>query len=297
MFTYDLCLVWNWEYDADFVHLLNRVCRQKNLALLKITPDNLDKSLKLIYEQRISFRVYYDRASDVDNSFLPLVNWVKEHGVYSINPYDKAIRAYDKALMHPDLIHAGLYAPYSIILPSYEEQPDLSPVDLSPLGGDFTIKPSHGSGGDGVMTKATCWDQVITLRQEHPRDKYLLQAHITPRKLDARSAWFRVIYCTGKIYPCWWHGKDYVYTAVTKTEQDQYGLCPLNEAAERIARVCGLDLFSTEIAYTPEGLFVVVDYVNDPIDLRLRSKAIDGVPDDIVHDITSRIVDLVLAHL
>ena len=135
------------------------------------------------------------------------------------------------------------------------------------------------------------------MRREHADDKYLLQAHITPRKLDMRSAWFRVIYCTGKIYPCWWHGKDYVYAPVTKEEQDQYGLAPLNEAAEKIAHVCELDLFSTEIAYTSEGLFVVVDYVNDPIDLRLRSKAIDGVPDEIVHDIAGRLADLVCTRI
>ncbi|MBN1408231.1 MAG: hypothetical protein JW956_10595 [Calditrichaceae bacterium] len=297
MFTYDLCLAWNWEYDADFVKLLNTVCRAKNLALLKITPANIAQSLQLLSEQRIGFRTFFDRASEVDTRFIPLINWVRENRIYSINSHERAVRACDKALMHPDLIHGGLYVPYTIILPSYEVQPEISPVDLSPLGGDFTIKPAHGSGGDGVMIKATSWNQVVTMRREHPADKYLLQAHITPRKLDTRSAWFRVIYCTGKIYPCWWHGKHYVYAPVTKEEQDQYGLSPLNEAAEKIARISGLDLFSTEIAYTPEGLFVVVDYVNDPIDLRLRSKAIDGVPDDIVNDITSRIVDLVLAHL
>lgn len=295
MFTYDLCLAWNWEYDADFVHLLNTVCRNRNLALLKIAPDNLEKTLSLLYERRISFRAFFDRASDVDTNFMPLVNWVREQGIYSINPYDKAFRAYDKALIHFDLISAGLYVPYTIILPSYKEQPDLDPVDLSPLGGNFTIKPAHGGGGEGVMTNATCWDQVLTMRQAYTDDKYLLQAYITPRKLDSRSAWFRIIYCTGKIYPCWWHGSNHVYTPVTENDQNHYGLSPLNEAAEKIAHVCGLDLFSTEIAYTPEGLFVVVDYVNDPIDIRLRSRAIDGVPDEIVHDIAGRLTDLVCA--
>jgi hypothetical protein len=55
-------------------------------------------------------------------------------------------------------------------------------------------------------------------------------------------------------------------------------------------------LFSTEITITSDGRFVIVDYVNDPIDLRLQSKAFDGVPDDIVKDITERLVELILIH-
>jgi hypothetical protein len=55
-------------------------------------------------------------------------------------------------------------------------------------------------------------------------------------------------------------------------------------------------LFSTEITLTPDGRFVIVDYVNDPIDLRLQSKTFDGVPDDIVEDITERLAEFVLIH-
>jgi hypothetical protein len=56
-----------------------------------------------------------------------------------------------------------------------------------------------------------------------------------------------------------------------------------------------LDLFSTEIALTLDGLFMVVDYVNDPIDLRLQSKATDGVPDQIVSHIAESLVERVSA--
>jgi hypothetical protein len=47
---------------------------------------------------------------------------------------------------------------------------------------------------------------------------------------------------------------------------------------------------------TPDGRFVIVDYVNDPIDLRLQSKTFDGVPDDIVRDITETLAEFVLIH-
>ena len=39
--------------------------------------------------------------------------------------------------------------------------------------------------------------------------------------------------------------------------------------------------------------FVVVDYVNDGIDTRIQSKAVDGVPDEVMQGITSQLVELV----
>jgi hypothetical protein len=196
--------------------------------------------------------------------------------------------------MHFVLVNAGLNVPHTIILPAYEEQPILSSIDLASLGEQFIIKPGHGSGGEGVMTKVTSWNQVLSGRQEHATDRYLLQAHVVPRELDLRPAWFRVIYCAGQVYPCWWNPHTHVYTPVTSAEKSSHGLGPLHDIAVAIARLCGLDLFSTEIAFTSEGLFVVVDYVNDQIDLRLQSKTFDGVPDDIVHDIAERLVSQVV---
>jgi hypothetical protein len=83
---------------------------------------------------------------------------------------------------------------------------------------------------------------------------------------------------------------------VTSSEETCYNLDSLRSITSSIANLCGLTLFSTEIAITSDGRFVVVDYVNDPIDLRLQSKAFDGVPDDIVKDITERLVELILTH-
>ncbi len=70
-----------------------------------------------------------------------------------------------------------------------------------------------------------------------------------------------------------------------------YSLSPLWDIAKKIERICGLDLFSTEITLTSNGHFVVVDYINDQIDLRLKSKAVDGIPDDIVYNIAELLVN------
>ena len=42
---YDLCLPWYWEYDIDFVQMIERACNEMELTLWQITPDNLLESI------------------------------------------------------------------------------------------------------------------------------------------------------------------------------------------------------------------------------------------------------------
>lgn len=287
--VYDVCLAWNWDYEADFANFLDIACRTHDLLLLQVTLSNLKDIINGLDNHQISFQVLYDRASDSDEDFLPLVQWAQNHQVVCLNPYEQARKTWDKVAMHQALIAARLYTPYTITLPTYNALPDLSPIDLSVLGERFVIKPAHGGGGEGVITENTSWNRVLLARKEFADDEYLLQTYITPIKLNSRQAWFRVIYCTGKIYPCWWDTHTHVYSPVTPEEEVVFHLAPLHQITNSIAHLCKLDLFSTEIAITSEGHFVIVDYVNDLIDLRLKSKASDGVPNEIVQDIAVRI--------
>jgi hypothetical protein len=295
MSSYNLCLAWNWEHDADFVKLLDLACQSRALSLLQITPENLLDILQSIASEEIAFQIFFDRASDADARFIPVVQWASNHAVHRINSHELARRAWDKVAMH-QAISVRMDTPSAIILPSYSEQPLLSEIDLTPLGESFTIKPAYGGGGDGVITEANSLSQVLIARQEFPSQRYLLQAQIIPARFGPRVAWFRVIYCAGKVYPCWWDNCTHIYTPVTSDEENGYNLGPLRSLTFSIAHMCGLDLFSTEITLTPDGRFVIVDYVNDPIDLRLQSKTFDGVPDDIVQDITKRLAEFVLIH-
>lgn len=296
MMIYDLCVAWNWAYDADFIGLLDSSCQTRGLSLLQIKPENLPQMLNALVGGELSCRFFFDRASDVDPQFLPLIQWVSEDSIRSINVYERASRSWDKAEMHTMLVSQGLSVPPTIILPPYIEQPDLAMLDLCPLGDQFTIKPAHGSGGVGVLTNATSWEQALTVRQEHATDQYLLQAHIIPVQLDTRPAWFRVLYCAGQVYPCWWHPSSHIYTSVTDADKESLRLYPLEEITSAIAELCGLDLFSTEIAHVSEDRFVVVDYVNDQIDLRLQSNAPEGVPDEIVKSIAQQLANHVADH-
>lgn len=294
--SYDFCIAWEWEHDSDIVVLFGDACRSRNISLMQITPHNLEYSIESLFNNRTTFWAFLDRASDTDRRFVPVVQWASNHPVFCINPHELASQAVNKASMHHALINAGLNTPHTIILPAYNEQQDLPPLDLSCLGERFNIKPAHGGGGEGVVKEATTWSRVLSARKEYPSDRYLLQAHIVPNRTGFLPSWFRVIYCTGQIYPCWWDPQTHIYSPVGASEERDYNLTQLRGITASIASICKLQLFSTEIALTGDGNFIVVDYVNDQIDLRLKSKAFDGVPDEIVQDIVFRLVDLVKQH-
>jgi len=295
MRSYDFCLAWNWEHDADFVMLLDLACQSRGLSLFQITPENLADTMRSLANEEITVQIFLDRASDADPRFIPVVQWACNHAVHYINPHELACRAWDKVAMH-QAISTSMETPVTIVLPSYDEEPLFPAIDLASLGEGFAIKPALGGGGDGVIIGATSLSQVLIARKAFPSQRYLLQAQIIPARLGPRMAWFRVTYCVEKVYPCWWDSLTHIHTPITSDEASSYNLTPLHGITSSIAQICELELFSTEIALTSNGRFVIVDYVNDPIDLRLQSKAFDGVPNDIVRDIADRLAALVLTH-
>lgn len=290
---YDLCLAWNWEYDFGFVQSMESACARQGLLLYQVRADNLDQVLGALTSGELSFAALHDRASDSDPRFQTLVDQARIRGMFCINPQERSRWACDKAIMHLEFIAHGLDIPHTLLLAPFNEQPGLPALDLTPLGGSFAIKPASGGGGWGVVLQAMDRGQVETARREYPQEKILLQAHVTPRRLGGLPAWFRILYCDGAIYPCWWDPQTHLYRSVTAEERFHFNLHPLHEIPLRIAQICGLHLFSTEIALTEAGRFLAVDYVNDPVDLRLQSRAMDGVPDAIVENIAGRLVRLV----
>ncbi|MGB9723518.1 MAG: hypothetical protein ACP5OO_10210 [Chloroflexia bacterium] len=142
-----------------------------------------------------------------------------------------------------------------------------------------------------MVIGAVSLEQVQAARRARPQERFLLQSHLEPVPLGDRPAWFRTLYCAGEIFACWWHPQDHLYTPVSAEEEERYKLTPLRSMASAIAHLSGMDLFSSEIALAPDGRFIVVDYVNDPLDL-LQSCTPEGVPDAIVKAIANRLVAL-----
>jgi hypothetical protein len=288
---YDLCLPWYWEYDIDFVQMVERACQEHGLTFWQITPETLLDSITALYKGEKSFRSILDR-SQYDSRFAPIHRWALEHSVRRINPAEVSKWSEDKTTMHLELITAGIHTPYTILLPPFIEQPVIPDLDLTPLGQQFVIKPSNEGGSEGVILGAFSMDQIRRARMQFPEQKYLIQETVTPRTIHGQPAWFRVFYAAGKTYPCFWHPLTHVFSRVTASDEHRYELAPLHDITRQIAAICRLDWFSTEIALTHEN-FVVVDYVNDGIDTRVQSKAVDGVPDAVMQSIANQLVTLV----
>ena len=288
---YDLCLPWYWEYDIDFVKMIERACSEQGLTFWEISPDTLLEGITSLYKGEHSFGAILDR-SQYDPRFEPIHRWALQHPVRRINPAEVSKWSEDKATMHLELITAGIHTPYTILLPPFIEQPVLPALDLAPLGSQFVIKPSHEGGSSGVVLGASSMEQVLRARMQFPEQKYLIQETITPRTIHGQPAWFRVFFAVGKTFPCWWHPLTHVFSRVTPQDENKYGLIPLHDITRRIALICRLDWFSTEIALTHEQ-FIAIDYVNDGIDTRVQSKAVDGVPDDVMQGIASQLVSLI----
>jgi hypothetical protein len=291
---YDLCLPWYWEYDDVFAEMVKQACIKEGISLWQIRPDNLLESITALYKGDTYFKTLLDRGQG-ESTFDPIPRWAQEYGVRRINPAEVSAWSEDKATMHLELISAGLHTPYTIFIAPFLEQPIISKIDLTPLGKKFVIKPSNGGGGEGVIMGASCMEEIFQARKEFPEQKYLIQAHITPQIIEEKPAWFRVFYANGETYPCWWDTNTHVYKNVTMEEETRYGLNKLRDTAQRIASICKLDWFSTEIALADE--FIVVDYVNDEIDTRVQSQAVDGVPDEVMNNIARQLVNIAKENL
>lgn len=297
---FHLAIAWNWEFDSDFIAGIERECSLRGISTYRIDTNHLPQVLKSLKQGDFVFQAFFDRATDADPEFLPLVKWMEEHATCLINPYHRVIHAIDKATMHLEFITNGLYVPTTIILSPYNEQRciTLNEDELKNLGKPFVIKPANTTGGGtGVILNATNLTDVIKNRQEHKNDKYLLQEMIIPKALGDKRAWLRVYFAFGEIIPCWWDDKTHRYTELTNEEEICFQLQGLRSAMETIQRICGLDFFSSEIAITESNKFVIVDYVNEVCDMRLQSKYFNGAPDNIVHKIEQLIAEHVKSHL
>jgi hypothetical protein len=286
---YDLCLPWYWEYDDIFAGMVERACIEEGISLWQIKPDNLLESITALYKGVLTFKTLLNRGQG-DPRFDPIPRWAHEYGARRINPVEISRWSEDKATMHLEFISNGLHTPYTILLAPFLEQPVISQIELTPLGENFVIKPSNGGGGEGVILGASSVEEILTARMEFPEQKYLIQAHVTPQIIEDAPAWFRVFYANGETYPCWWDPETHIYAPLTAQEESQHRLGRLREVTKRIASICKLDWFSTEIALADE--FVVVDYVNDEIDTRVQSQAMDGAPDEVMEGIARQLVKI-----
>ncbi len=285
MIHFDLAISYKWEYDEEFVNLIEEIFQKDGLKTFIIRELNLPETIELLKKKRLNFKAYLDRASDEDQNFVPISNFLSRRKCYIINPHNKTKRIVDKSRMHKKLVKRKFQLPQTIVLPPFSFHPQL-PIEetqINDLRKPFIIKPSLISGGgEGVIRNASSLLEIQEERKRNRSEKYLVQEKIYPRIIGTHRAWFRVFWAFDKAIPTWWDDRTHIYNCVTQEEIKKHNLLSLIRITARLARITKLDYFSTEIALTKEHKFVLIDYVNDQCDMRLKSNHPDGIPDDVV---------------
>ncbi len=286
--SYDLAISLDWEYDWDFVRLIEAASRGLGLRTLAISPADAAERLEEFRSGRLDFRVLFDRTAGSSSEFLELQAIAVARGREVIDPVERLRWASDKATMHLEFIAHGLHTPHTVILPSYESEknPGLSPEDLAPLGSPFIIKPANTTGGSlGVVENALGVGDALAARLAFPSDKYLLQEKVIPEERDGKRFWFRGFFILDEVCCAWWDDRSHLYAELGDAQIAAYALEPIPAIVRTIAGISGLRFFSTEIVRDVRGRFLVVDYVNETCDMRLQSRHADGVPDAVARRI------------
>ena len=288
---YDLAIAWSWQYDTYFIFRIEKILQNCGLKTYRIEHHNVTESLSLIRKGYLRFSYFFDRASDTEEEFLPIVHYFEKSKTRIFNSGKFTEISNDKATMHLEFITAGMNVPYTIIISPYnsDSEIELSLKDLALLGRPFIIKPANNTGGGvGVVTGAESLLDILETRQHLKDDKYLIQEKVFPKIFDNKRAWFRCFFAFGKTFLCWWDDETHRYQVVSKEEENNYKLYRLRRVMSIIRKVCKLDFFSSEIAITSNDKLVVIDYVNDICDMRPQSSAYDGVPDVMIEAVINR---------
>lgn len=297
MKIFDLGIAYNWEYDVDFVSLVEQKLQAVGLSSYVIHNNNVLEVKEDLLQKELAFNCYLDRAWDVDERFEEIGKILQRRKTRIFNPYKNVLHAIDKASMHLEFITAGLNVPYSIIIPPHNQKEDikLSVEDLAILGRPFIIKPCNTTGGGiGVVTGAESLKEILNERTSYNNDKYLIQEKIYPGMIENKRTWFRCFGAFGKVIVVFWDDQTHIYEPISEVLKSKINIKKLNQITKTILGIIQLDFFSTEIVLTNANKFVVIDYVNDQCDMRLKSKHVDGVPDEIVNQIISYLIKAII---
>jgi len=294
--TFDLAMTHKLDADDFFIHRVQFHCAERRLNFFLIEPEWVDTFLEKLQSERVSIRVLLNMHSehhDPNDVYHRLVRTAHERGTAVIDPPDVALAAFDKARLHPRLVAAGLPVPPTVVVKGSERASfRLSDAERDQLGTPFVIKPSVGYGRRGVVADARSEADVERSAAQWPGADYLLQRVIVPRWLDGEPAYFRVYYVFGSVYCVWWNCFTDRYRSMAAAEEQTYGLGALRTLVQRVAELTRMSFFSSEVALTEAGDFVLIDYVNDQCHmLSQTASAHIGVPDDLVAAIAQRLVE------
>ncbi len=295
MRTYDFVMTHKLDADDFFIHCVQQGCAERGWNFFLVEPLWVEAFYDKVLKGKAWARVLLNMHSEhhqPEEIYHRLVRLAAEKKVQVIDPPDRALAAFDKSRVHSRLLGGGLHVPFTVIVPAAGVAGfQLSEADRAALGTPFIIKPAMGYGRRGVVLDATSEADLARSAAAWPDGNYLLQQRIIPRQIQGEPAYFRVYYVFGSIWCAWWNCYTDRYRLVTPQEAGELSLKPLEEIVRQIAALTGMNFFSSEIAQTEAGEFVVIDYVNDQCHMLSQSSNPQmGVPDELVAAIARRLV-------
>jgi hypothetical protein len=285
------------KLDADdlFILRVQQHCAEAKLNFFLIEPLWLSAFTEALANGHVWPRVLLNMHSehhDPNDAFHRLIRLASDKSTRIIDPLDCAIAAFDKAALHPKLVAAGIDVPFTVIVPSAQIATfRLTDAQRETLGSPFVIKPAMGYGRKGVIVDATSEADLARSAASWPGGQYLLQRRIVPRDLDGSPAYFRVFFVFGTVFYCWWNCYTDSYRMLNPLEAQIHNLKPIEEIIRQVSAITGMNFFSSEIAQTETGNFVLIDYVNDQCHMLSQSaNPRIGVPDRLVTAIARQLV-------
>jgi hypothetical protein len=293
---YDLAMTHKLDSDDFFIHRIQQHCAEARLNFFLIEPVWVDSFYQTLKEKKIWPRVLLNMHSEhhlPDEIYHRLVKLAAEQHTQVIDPPDRALAAFDKAKLHPQLIAAGIHVPYTVVVAREEAGTfQLTQEQKEELGSPFVIKPAMGYGRKGLVLDATSEKDLERSILGWGDGYYLLQRKIVPRDIQGAPAYFRVYFVFGQVWFTWWNCFKDNYRVVTPHEGSEYNLKPLEEIIRRTAAITGMNFFSSEIAQTDLGEFVAIDYMNDQCHMLCQSANPQlGVPEEVVAGIARQLVE------
>ena len=286
------------KLDADdfFIQRVQQHCAEAGLNFFLVEPLWIEAFIERFQRGEIWARVLLNMHSEhhqPDEIYHRLVVLAAARHTQVIDSPDIALAAFNKAQLHPRLVSAGVPVPETIVVPREEIAAfRLSDAQRTALSSPFVIKPAMGYGRGGVMMNATSETDIAHSMARWPDTHYLLQRRVTPRVVNGEPVYFRVYFVFGSVWCCWWNCHTDHYRLPTAEERDKFFFPVMEEITRQIAALTGMKFFSSEIAQTESGEFVVIDYVNDQCHmLSQSSNAQLGVPDALVAAIARRLVE------
>lgn len=295
--VYDIALTYEHDYFSSRVREL---CGQFDLSFFLVEPVWVADFLHKLQAGDIAVRVLIDMASDAyqpEDLYFALAQEVKRRRGLVIDDPDAGAIMGHKARFHTMLVDHQVPVPETIIVQRHAlDTFRLTDEVLARVGLPFVVKPGWGSGRQGVIVDGRSEADLRRSAAAAPHsDTVLLQRKIVPKALDGRVGWFRMFHVFGEVIPCWWHPTTGDYQLVTPLEERRFRLGPLTKIMKDIARVSNIHFFSSEIALTEDGRFLVIDYLNTECDMSTKSFWPSGVPDELARRVAWILVERAMA--